>query len=303
MQATCFEMPDDTMLLLDGGKYSGSGAIVRFGVALAALTGQELRLTNIRARRDHPGLRPQHVTAVQAVGSLCCGSLDLATVGSRELVFSPGPLSQGGMFQWNIGTAGSTTMLALSLLPIAAFAAQPCTFRLTGSLFQDFAPSAFHFQHTLLPLLGRMGLKAELRMLQPGYVPKGSGTVELWVEPVHGALRPMVLLEWGSLRRLWGIALSSHLQQRQVSHRMAERCQQTLDRRGLKADMDIVYDEAAIQPGACLALFAESTSGAILGSDQAGAIGRRAESIGEFVARTMLEGQHVRIRGVNYIRN
>jgi hypothetical protein len=39
------------MLHLDGSRFSGSGTIVRFGVPLAALTGQALHLTNIRARR------------------------------------------------------------------------------------------------------------------------------------------------------------------------------------------------------------------------------------------------------------
>jgi RNA 3'-terminal phosphate cyclase (ATP) len=40
------------MLHLDGSRFSGSGTIVRFGVPLAALTGQALHLTNVRARRD-----------------------------------------------------------------------------------------------------------------------------------------------------------------------------------------------------------------------------------------------------------
>jgi RNA 3'-terminal phosphate cyclase (ATP) len=51
------------MLHLDGNRFSGSGTIVRFGVPLAALTGQALHLTNVRARRDPPGLRPQHLQA------------------------------------------------------------------------------------------------------------------------------------------------------------------------------------------------------------------------------------------------
>ena len=109
------------MLHLDGSRFSGSGTIVRFAVPLAALTGQDLRLINIRARRDPPGLRPQHLQAVAAVAQLCQGSLTGGAVGSRELVFRPGRLPQGGSFQWDIGTAGSTTMLALALLPVAAW--------------------------------------------------------------------------------------------------------------------------------------------------------------------------------------
>jgi RNA 3'-terminal phosphate cyclase len=76
------------MLHLNGSRFSGSRTIVRFGVSLATLTNQPLYLTNIRARRDPPGLRPQHLRAVEAVTQLCQGELEGAAVGSRELIFS-----------------------------------------------------------------------------------------------------------------------------------------------------------------------------------------------------------------------
>ena len=50
------------MIHIDGGQKSGSGTIVRFAVGLATLLGEELHLTNIRAKREKPGLRPQHLS-------------------------------------------------------------------------------------------------------------------------------------------------------------------------------------------------------------------------------------------------
>lgn len=276
------------MLHLDGRSFSGSGTIVRFSVPLAALTGQALHLTHIRARRDPPGLRPQHLKAVEAVTQLCQGTLEGGKVGSQELLFSPGRGPQGGSFQWDIGTAGSTTMLALSLLPIAAFAQGAQTFQLTGGLFQDFAPSAFHVQHALLPLIRQMGLHADLRILRPGYVPTGGGRMELTVVPVEGTLRPLTMLDRSGKLRYWGLALSSHLQQREVSQRMARACQEVLTRQGLHADIHLLHDDTAAQAGAALALFAEG-SHALVGADRAGAPRRRAEAIGRFVAHTLLE--------------
>jgi RNA 3'-terminal phosphate cyclase (ATP) len=276
------------MLHLDGSSFSGSGTIVRFAVPLAALAGQELRLSNIRAGRDPPGLRPQHLKAVEAVAQLCRGALEGGAVGSRELVFRPGRLPQGGSFAWDIGTAGSTTMLALALLPVAAFAQRAHTFRLTGGLFQDFAPSAFHFQHALLPLLGRLGLHAEMRILRPGYVPTGHGSIALTVEPVASMLRPLTMPERQGTLRYWGLALSSHLQQRQVGQRMADACQEVLKSRGVDAAIRLLNDDTAPQAGAALALFAEGTD-ALLGADRAGALRRRAESIGQYVARALLD--------------
>jgi RNA 3'-terminal phosphate cyclase (ATP) len=276
------------MLKLDGGQHSGSGTIVRFGVALAALSGQELTLTNIRAKRDQPGLRPQHLKAVEAIAELCQGTLEGGVVGSRELCFRPGPLPQGGEFHWDIGTAGSTTMLALATLPVAAFAERPCLFRITGGVFQDFAPSAFHFQHALLPLLRWMGLNADLRILRPGYAPSGGGVIELSVEPVGSQLTPLRLMKQDDHLSFWGIALSSRLERRQVSQRMAASSQEVLAQRGLAADVQLLSDDTAFQAGAALALFAQGDD-TIIGADQAGALRRSAESIGRYVGESLLE--------------
>jgi len=76
-------------LHLDGRSFSGSGTIVRFGVPLAALAGQGLHLTHIRARRDPPGLQPQHRTAVEVVTQVYQGSPEGGIVGSQGLIFRP----------------------------------------------------------------------------------------------------------------------------------------------------------------------------------------------------------------------
>jgi RNA 3'-terminal phosphate cyclase (ATP) len=178
-------------------------------------------------------------------------------------------------------------MMALSLLPLAAFAQGPLTFHLSGGLFQDFAPSAFHLQHALLPLVRRMGLQAELQILRPGYVPTGGGRVALTVAPVGDALRPLTMPERRGALRYWGLALASHLQQRQVSQRMADACQEALKKHGLHADIRLLNDNMAPQTGAALALFAEGPD-ALLGADRAGAVHRRAETIGRFVAQALL---------------
>ena len=252
------------------------------------LLGKELFLYNIRAKREKSGLRPQHLRAVRAVAELSGGELDGAAVGSMELHFRPGRRLSGGEYVWDIGTAGSTTMLALTVLPVAAFARRPSVFRIRGGLFQDFAPSAFHTQHVLLPALGEMGLQAGLEVVRPGYVPKGGGIIELEVKPLRGKLRPFVRTGLEGALRFWGISLSSHLRERKVSERMAKRCQAVLRRRGIEASFSILHDETAPQPGAALALFAEDAHGARMGADRAGAPRRSAEEIGETVARMLL---------------
>lgn len=275
------------MLTIDGSQYSGSGTIVRYAVALAALTHQSVRITNVRQSRVKPGLRPQHVLSVLACAALCGGSAEGLHVESREFTFTPGTRIAGGSFEWNIGTAGSTTMLALSVLPLACFAEAPVRARIQGGLFQDFAPSPHHLQHVLAPILQRMGAEIDVAVVRPGYVPGGAGILDLTVRP-SGRLTGITLPEPGRVENVRGIALASRLAERRVSVRMAAACQSVLVAAGLTCDIERVDDNEARQPGANLTIWAESTSGCRFGADRAGAYGRTSEAIGQFVAHTFL---------------
>lgn len=296
LQAHCFDFvvsPSEPsggkMIYVDGAQRSGSGTIVRYAVGLAALLGEELRLTNIRARRDKPGLRPQHLKAIEAVREICQGMLMGGEVGSGEITFKPGKAMSGGDYEWDIGTAGSTTMLAMTVLPPACFAPKASSFRITGGLFQDFAPSAYHMQHVLFPILAKMGIRAELAIIRPGYIPKGEGIIEVKVIPPGEKIRPLKLPEQGKLVKIEGIALSSHLRERKVSQRMAQKCSETLRARGYDAQIEAIYDDTALQAGAALAFYAQTDTGCIIGADMAGQPRRSSEEIARYVAKTLLE--------------
>jgi RNA 3'-terminal phosphate cyclase (ATP) len=179
-------------------------------------------------------------------------------------------------------------MLALSIVPLACFADAPVTARITGGVFQDFAPSPHHLQHVLAPVLRRMGVALELRMLRAGYVPRGAGLLELEVRPTRGPLRPLMLTEQGQIRKVAGIAFASHLAERRVSERMATACEQQLMQVGLAPAIQRVEDTTALHPGASLAVWATTSTGCMLGADRAGALRRRAEAIGRWVAEALL---------------
>lgn len=277
------------MLEIDGSQYSGSGTIVRQAVAFAALTGTAIHIFNVRVKRPNPGLRRQHAQAVEAIRQLVNGTAEGAVVGAREFVFCPDTPTIIRNFTWDIGTAGSTTALALAVLPVLAFDSSPASIELRGGLFQDFAPSLYHLEHVLLPLLRRMGVEARVRMQRPGYVPTGQGTWHLTATPTRSALRPLRMETSGRVEKIWGIALSSRLREQFVSDRMAESAKLALGTAGYHADIQVLYDESALQAGACLAVFADLSSDARIGADRAGAPGRRSENIGKYVARQLLE--------------
>jgi RNA 3'-terminal phosphate cyclase len=70
---------------------------------------------------------------------------------------------------------------------------------------------------------------------------------------------------------------------------MATALTEALSTTGYRPDIEVLYDESAPQAGAALALFADFSSGARIGSDRAGALHRSAESIGKHVARQLME--------------
>jgi RNA 3'-terminal phosphate cyclase (ATP) len=277
------------VLEIDGAHGSGSGTIVRFAVALAAITGRPLRVVHARARRAKPGLRPQHLAAVRACAELCDAETEGLAVGAQAFSFAPRRRPRAGSYAWDIGTAGSATMLALGVLPVACLADGPVVARLSGGTFQDFAPSPFHLAHVVAPLLGRMGARVELALLRPGHPPEGGGLLELRVTPAPGALAALSLPARGALREVRGVAFASRLAERRVSERMAAACEEWLARAGLAARIERVDDTAADRPGAALAAWSVHEGGALLGADRAGARGRTSEAIGRFVAARLLE--------------
>jgi RNA 3'-terminal phosphate cyclase (ATP) len=277
------------MIKVNGREKSGSGTILRYAVSLSTLLGEDLFIHSIRARRKKPGLRPQHLKGVLALSEMCGGTVNNAQVGSHQILYRPGKQIRGGYYEWDIGTAGSTTMLATTVLPAACFATTPVRFRIKGGLFQDYAPSAYHMQWVLFPLLREMGVQAELKIIRPGYVPRGGGVIEVRVEPVAGRIRSLNFLYPGNIREIKGIAISSHLEKRKVSERMAKKCKALLRVDGYGAQIKEIYDTTSIQEGAALALFSRSDTGCIIGSDRAGKPGRSSEEIGRYVAKNWLQ--------------
>jgi hypothetical protein len=95
-------------------------------------------------RRPNPGLRPQHLQVVEAIRQLVDGITEGVQKGTQEFVFAPGFQQKASHYAWNIGSAGSATMLALAVLPVLVFRSSPVDVTIQGDTFQDFAPSVFH---------------------------------------------------------------------------------------------------------------------------------------------------------------
>lgn len=277
------------MIEIDGSKHSGSGTILRYAIALSTLLREVLRVTNIRSNRPKPGLRHQHLAALLACTRISGGNVEGAEIGSREILYRPGPQVNAGDYAFDVGSAGSTTLISFALMIPALFASGSCRFEVTGGLFQDFAPSAYYMRDCLLRLLERMGARVSLEVLRPGYVPQGQGRLAVEVHPLAKRLISLELLEQGNVETVRGVALASHLSEQHVARRMAQTCARVLKDQELDTDIEIVEETTAAQRGAALTIWSETDTGAIIGSTMAGAPGRLSEKIAKSVARELLQ--------------
>ena len=117
------------MLVIDGSYGEGGGQILRTSLSLAALTGKPCRLENIRTGRPKPGLRPQHLTAVQALAHITRAQLTGDTIGSTRLTFSPQGIFPG-TYTFDVaektGSAGSVSLIAQALAARPPFCPLSC---------------------------------------------------------------------------------------------------------------------------------------------------------------------------------
>lgn len=144
---------------IDGSQGEGGGQILRTALSLAIITGQAIQIKNIRAKRKMPGLMRQHLTAVNAAVAISGAEVNGAQVGSTELSFNPGKV-QGGDYRFNIGTAGSCTLVLQTVLPALLMAEQESRIVIIGGTHNTMCPP-FHFlQRAFIPLLKQMGAPA-----------------------------------------------------------------------------------------------------------------------------------------------
>ena len=172
------------MLEIDGSYGEGGGQIVRYAAALATRTQTPIHIAHIRANRPHPGIRPQHYAVLSFLEQLCTADTEGIAVESEELMFTPGSITPGS-FTYDIGTAGSITLVYQACLLAIHDLKEPLHISLTGGTDVRWAPSWDYFTHVFLPIINKMGIKVEANLIQRGYYPKGGGKAEITIHPLQ----------------------------------------------------------------------------------------------------------------------
>ncbi len=181
------------MIEIDGSTGEGGGQIVRTALSLSALTGKPFKIFNLRAGRTPPGLKNQHLTVARAMEEICSAHIEGAFLGSTDLTFAPSDIL-AGEYKFDIGTAGSVTLLLQAIPPAALAAKENLEIEVIGGTNVPYAPPIDHFIHVFMEILKSHGARVDIELVRRGYYPKGGGMVRIETWP--GTLRPIELTEF-----------------------------------------------------------------------------------------------------------
>lgn len=185
------------MIEIDGALGEGGGQVLRSALALSMCTGQPFTLNRIRAGRRKPGLMRQHLTCVNAAVSVCNAQVEGDQLNSQRLVFEPGTV-RAGAYSFNVGTAGSCTLVLQTVWPALLMADAPSQLKLGGGTHNPMAPPYHFLERSYAPLLHRLGASADLVLNRMGFYPAGGGEIDVTIWPAGDRLQPCNLNERGA---------------------------------------------------------------------------------------------------------
>ncbi|GAB4823380.1 hypothetical protein N2152v2_010426 [Parachlorella kessleri] len=292
---------------IDGSMLEGGGQILRNAAALSAVLGKPIKVIKIRAGRNNPGLRPQHLTGLQLIETVASGRLRGGAVGSSTVTLVPGKL-QCADHVGDTRTAGSCMLLAQAAMPCLLMAAPgpgeatQSQLELRGGTDAAMAPPVGYMQYVLLPTLQRrLGLQLDLQLERRGFFPKGGGVVHLSVPALPGGatLPPIDLTERGEVTRISIHAFSAGCVLPTVAERLAAAAEKEVKShlgacgvsRRAPLEVAAVYEppERAFGDGCAVVLVAETSTGCLFGSSGLGQRGVPAEEIGARAARELMD--------------
>ncbi|MBT3406643.1 RNA 3'-terminal phosphate cyclase [Candidatus Woesearchaeota archaeon] len=286
------------MIELDGNYGEGGGQIVRSALALSTLLGKPFEISNIRKGRSNPGLKAQHLSCITALKDMCDPEVEGAVLGSDSLTYTPKKYDPKTV-KLDIGTAGSITLLLQCLLFPASLSKQKSRFVITGGTDVKWSMQMDYLINIVLPQLKRFAT-VSINVEKRGYYPKGQGKVDVNVHPKFmDDVAFLPSLDLTKQKKLICIRGTSHaskeLSKAEVAERQARAAQHILSKYNVPVNIQTIYSETECTgTGITLwALFGQDDldllNPIILGSDNLGEKGKKAELVGEECAKALID--------------
>lgn len=271
------------MLHIDGSYGEGGGQILRTAVSLSVLTSTPIKVSNIRANRSNPGLRPQHHLALSIMKQLSNAETKGLSIGSSEIMFFPKTIKPGS-FEFDIGTAGSMVLVFQTILLGMLGSKERIHIRLRGGSDVKWSPSWDYFTEVFLPVVHQMGVNVSAELFQRGYYPKGGGLAEMTIDPVKQQLSPLVFDSFYP-EHIFGLIHLSDLPDHIAKRMKHEVLKQTMKK---KVHCNIRTQQAeTVSPGVGLTLWSRGEKGCF-GAVSLGEKGVPAETVGKTAVDSIL---------------
>ncbi|MCF2135685.1 MAG: RNA 3'-terminal phosphate cyclase [Candidatus Thorarchaeota archaeon] len=277
------------MIEIDGSYGEGGGQILRTAVSLSAFTLKTVRIYNIRSGRPKPGLKRQHIAGIELTGHLVNAEISGLHEGSTEVIFQPRE-RRGGLFKYDIRTAGAISLVLQAVLPAAILAPDKITLQIKGGTDVSWSPPIDYMREVFIPAITRLGAQVTIKQLRRGHYPRGGGEVTCEVNPVD-RITPFKENTFGEIEYVRGISHCVRLPAH-VAERQAKAAESTLRARGfepIKIEVEHYPKENDPHrgPGSGIVLWAESDRGNRIGADALGTRGKSAESVGKEAANNL----------------
>ncbi len=272
-------MTTNERIHIDGSFGEGGGQILRSALGLAAVTGKSFEIEKIRARRKKPGLLRQHLTAVQAAKAMTNATVHGDELGSKYLVFEPGPPTPGD-YHFAVGSAGSATLVFQAILP-ALLVAGRSRVVFEGGTHNPWAPPFSFIDRAFMPLLRRMGAEIDLRLERHGFYPAGGGRFVCEVGAAN-PLRGLQLLSRGKVVRRLASAKVAHLDA-SIAQRELEVVKARLGFE--RHELEAVAVKDSVGPGNILTIEFEDQDGSVEVFTGFGEVRRSAEDVAKHAIR------------------
>jgi len=281
---TRFSRPAMDFVQVDGSKGEGGGQILRTAVAFSAVLGRAVRVYRIRAGREVPGLKRQHISALEVITRVFGGELIGAAEGSSEVTFVPGRQRLDSL-ALDMGTAASITLVLQAVVPAVALTGSRLNLELVGGTDVPWSPTYDYFERIVRDAYARIGIGLRIASRRRGYYPRGGGKVSVVIEPCP-ELKPLDLTEGEGLMDVRLVSrcgmLPRHVAERQLASAKAE-----IANAGFVVSSTELSEEQSDSPGSSLLAYHTGPS-KCMGADGIGAKGKPAEDVGKEAASRLV---------------